>query len=158
MDIISPPRFGSRKRSWGDDQLDRPFKRTTYSRTRDRPPCAALTQQVHHFPFGANIPLEDEIMTSVNEPQQRDQIQDLSARHALLPIPTPPVANLDTPLPLRTTSSPLATVPPSEVGPTSAAPAQIFLNSNTKRRFAIGPRSNCERCLSGEPGHYGHWL
>ncbi|KAG8749846.1 hypothetical protein FRC12_013195 [Ceratobasidium sp. 428] len=157
MDIISPPRFGSRKRSWGDEQLDRPFKRATYSRTRDRPQCLAFTQQTYNFPFEVNIQPEDEIMASANEPSQ-DQIQGLPPRHTLQPITTLPATSINIPPSPSTTASSFIISSAPQTVPISAAPANVHSTQNIKRRFAIGPRSNCERCLSGEPGHYGHWL
>ncbi|KAG9121924.1 hypothetical protein FRC07_001894, partial [Ceratobasidium sp. 392] len=97
--------------------------------------------------------------TGVNEPQRRDQTQDLSSRPPFQPTTSPPVTNIHLSLlPPATSASPLAAASSTDTRLASAAQANVLLNPNIKRRFAIGPRSNCERCLSGEPGHYGHWL
>ncbi|KAH7340332.1 hypothetical protein B0J17DRAFT_650957 [Rhizoctonia solani] len=42
--------------------------------------------------------------------------------------------------------------------PELARPNPTQFCSSTKKRFAMGPRADCEKCLAREPGHYGHWL
>ncbi|QRV86208.1 hypothetical protein RhiJN_14226 [Ceratobasidium sp. AG-Ba] len=156
MDIISPPRFGGRKRSWADEQLERPYKRATCGRTRERPLCPPLLQQITNIQLQVNTQPEDVAMTNANESQHQDAVQGI---------------------PTQTTSEPFVPFglyPDPQIHPPSAGalpsnnppgtvqllsmPTKALPGSNVKKRFAIGPRSNCERCLSGEPGHYGHWL
>ncbi|KAF8610831.1 hypothetical protein BDV93DRAFT_517925 [Ceratobasidium sp. AG-I] len=158
MDIISPPRaqFSNRKRSWGDDQFERPTKRTTHTRVRDRPQCGALTQQAQNVPFELNMQPEDERMI-LDEPQRQRSILRLPLRHVSQPITTLFASALAMPAPQT-----FVTPPPALPVATDPEPNSVTLlsqtGSTTKKRFAIGPRGDCDRCKASEPGHYGHWL
>ncbi|ELU44605.1 hypothetical protein AG1IA_01347 [Rhizoctonia solani AG-1 IA] len=69
---------------------------------------------------------------------------------------SPPAIRSDPTVALSEISRPLKATGTAPDSARSLDPVQV--GSSAKKRFAIGPRTNCQKCLAREPGHYGHWL
>ncbi|CEL52353.1 hypothetical protein RSOLAG1IB_00893 [Rhizoctonia solani AG-1 IB] len=154
-DIMSSRPFGGRKRSWGEDHCEPPKKRTPYTWIRERPPVAEIDypiiRQVQSIALGTRTDQND-IQMIIDEPARA------------IPLPSSAISRSASPPLARNTLT--ITPPETPVQPTATARSPDSLRpleptrtgSNTKKRFAIGPRADCEKCLAREPGHYGHWL
>ncbi|CUA72319.1 hypothetical protein RSOLAG22IIIB_00985 [Rhizoctonia solani] len=160
MDIIPSRPLGDRKRAWGEEGHEPPKKRTSHTWIRERPPVTEL-----------GYPIIRQVQNITLGPQGNDDqmIMDEPTRQRTVFLPPSPVSRPASPLPA--THDTFAILPPVEPPGTSkesttatTAPEltrpldPIHINSNIKKRFAMGPRAGCERCLAREPGHYGHWL
>lgn len=191
MDIISPPRtqFSSRKRSWGDDQFERPSVSSTtqfrsslnllatethdpYSSSGETAVCGAHTicpESSFRVECAARRGGNGTAMCStvsgasliilqiLDEPQRQRSIHRLPLRHVSQSMPALFASALAPSVPHAPVAPSLAPPPAAETEPNSIRlPPQA--SSSTKKRFAMGPRSDCDRCRAGEPGHYGHWL
>ncbi|CAE6515531.1 unnamed protein product [Rhizoctonia solani] len=157
MDII--PSLGHRKRSWDEEEYE-PSKKRTHTWMRDRPLVTELDypiiQQVQNIALG-NSALVNDVQMITDEP----------ARQRPMFLPPSPISRPVSPQPAvhSTTTPPVnpaVNATPSMANVARPDPARPLgptqVGSNTKKRFAIGPRADCEKCIAREPGHYGHWL
>ncbi|CAE6433325.1 unnamed protein product [Rhizoctonia solani] len=154
MDIMSSCPFGGRKRSWGEEQCEPPKKRTSYTWIRDRPPAAELDypiiRQVQNIALGTH-PEQNDVQMIMDEPEPMFFPLSPVSRST-----SPPVTRNDPATTLLEISTQLIA---TGTAPDSARSSDLArVGSSTKKRFAIGPRADCRKCLAREPGHYGHWL
>ncbi|KAF8744722.1 hypothetical protein RHS02_02050, partial [Rhizoctonia solani] len=154
-DITSSRSFGGRKRSWGEEQCEPPKKRISHTWIRERPLVAELdypiTRQVQSITLGTRVEQND-VQMIMDEPTRPMFLPPSPVSRSV----SPPAIRSDPTVALSEISRPLkatGTVPDSA---RSLDPVQV--GSSAKKRFAIGPRTNCQKCLAREPGHYGHWL
>ncbi|CAE7079038.1 unnamed protein product [Rhizoctonia solani] len=161
MDIVPSRPLSGRKRAWGEEEYEpSKQKRALHSWIRERPPVTELDypiiQQVQSLTLGAQV---NDIQMIMDEPVwQRPML--LPPSLVSRPVsPLPPIHNnsviMPSPhLPGASTQVMAATTTSELTRPLDSA----HVRSTTKKRFAMGPRADCERCLAREPGHYGHWL
>ncbi|CAE6396904.1 unnamed protein product [Rhizoctonia solani] len=155
MNIIPPRPLGDRKRTWDEEEYEPSKKRTFW--IRERPQVTELEypiiQQVQNLTLGTQ---GNDVQMIMDEPKP-------------VFLPPSPVSRPISPLPaMHSTSTfyPPINHPGTSTQPTTATitpeltrssdPTQV--SSNLKKRFALGPRADCQRCLTRESGHYGHWL
>ncbi|KAJ1310329.1 hypothetical protein OPQ81_007068 [Rhizoctonia solani] len=158
MDIIRP--VGDRKRSWGEEEYEPPKKRTPHRWIHERPPATELDypiiQQVQNIALGTYTQ-ENDVPMITDEPERQRPMFLPPSPISRPTSPPPAIHNTPTTFPpinpIGVSTQPMATATDS-IRPLDST----LISFKTKRRFAIGPRADCEKCLAREPGHYGHWL
>ncbi|KAG8691056.1 hypothetical protein FRC11_007168, partial [Ceratobasidium sp. 423] len=143
MDIISPRPFGHRKRSWDEEEYE-PSKKRTHTWIPERPPVTELDypiiQQVQNIALGNSTPGNDVQMITDEPARQKPMF--LPPSPISRPVSPPPAVHSATIPPVNPAGNgthSMATVstpdPARPLGP-------IQVNSNSKKRFAMGPRAD----------------